>query len=228
MSKPVKIFTTGLLLVISSLAILYFWGKGIKTSGEADTRWLRVDMWPSKYFNPEHSALSETNELYVTSLAYNEQDKQALLDKLSQRKCHESNDECLTILLSVANILISEGEFEKAKSLENQAAKELSQASICPIKLEITLIKHAVQLLKLRSTSEAKTKAKLIVDTINKNKGINFNLQTKECNEAAIATPKLFHIYVMSVTEAMSYGQGALMGSAAYLRNANRINFKGL
>lgn len=228
MSKLVKIFTTGLLLIILSLAIFYLWGKGIKTSGETDTRWLRVDMWPNKYFNPEYSALNETNELYVSSLSYSEEDKQDLLRKLSQRKCHEKNDECLTILLSVANILISEGEYEKAKSLENQAAKELSQAAICPIKLEITLIKHAVQLLKLRSTSEAKTKAKLIVDTISKNKGINFNLQTKECNEAAIATPKLFHIYVMSVAEVMSYGRGSLMDSAAYLRNVNRINFKGL
>lgn len=228
MSKLVKIFTTGLLLIIFSLTSLYFWGKGIKTSGEADTRWLRVDMWPSKYFNPKDSALNETNELYVSSLSYSEEDKQDLLHKLSQRKCHEKNDECLTILLSVANVLISEGEFEKAKSLENQAAKELSQASICPIKLEITLIKHAVQLLKLRSTSETEAKAKLIVDTIKKTRGMNFNLQTKECNEAAIANPKLFHLYVMSVAEVMSYGQGALMGSAAYLRNANRINFKGL
>lgn len=228
MSKTVKLFTIGLLLIIFSLAALYFWGKGIKISGEADTRWLRVDMWPSKYFNPEHSALSETNELYVASLAYNEQDKQALLGTLSQRKCHESNDECLTILLSVANILIGEGEFEKAKSLENQAAKTLSQASICPIKLEITLINHAVQLLKISPSSEAKTKAKFIVDTIKKNRGMNFNLQTEKCNESVSVTPRLFHIYVMSVAEVMSYGEASLVGSAAYLRNINRIHFKGL
>lgn len=228
MRKKTKILTLGLLLITACIIALYLWGKEIKKIGELETRWLRLEMWPTKYFNPEKQDLNKTDEIYLKSLTYSPEEKQELLKELATRKCHKKNDECLTILLSVANITIDEGVLDKAKALENQAAKELYQSHACPIKLEITLIKHALKTLKDSPTNKSKAKSRLITETIKNNKGINFNLQTNECNKYAMHNPKLFHTYVMLIAEVMSYGDGSLVKSAAYLRNIDSIKIKGL
>lgn len=228
MNKLAKTIVIGLLLVTTCVAVLYILGKEIKKKGEADTEWLRLEIWPSQYFNPENLALNEADRIYIKSVKPHNKNKQALLRTLKSKQCHEINDECLTILLAVANILIDEGETDKALTLENQAARDIYQAKICPIKLETTLIKHALRTLKNSSPSTARSKAKLIIETIKKNKGINSNLQTPECNISATKTPLLFHTYIMSVADVMSYGDSSLIKSAAYLRNTNRIKFEGL
>jgi len=228
MHKNISRAAAGLLLITICITALYIWGKEIKKNGELETRWLRLDMWPTRYFNPENQILSKTDEVYLKSLTYSPEEKQELLKKLATLKCHETNDDCLTILLSITNIVIDEGELDKAKELENQAAKQLHQLQTCPIKLETTLTKHALRTLKNNSTENSKAKAKLIINTIKNNKGINFNLQTVECEKYAAHSPKIFHAYIMLLAEVMSHGDSSLIKSAAYLRNIDSIKIKGL
>jgi hypothetical protein len=227
--NPKKLGIIIALAILSLLAIFgaAFWkANNIAFEGDKNTQWLRADMWPAQYFNKGAVALGDTEAVYIKSLDFSDAEKHGITDYLHSNKCTDSSEKCLTLLLSVVNILVRERNFEEAKKLENQAAKGFYEQGFCPIKFEITLLNHVIQTIKLENFLKSRSKAQSTIEIIKQGKGINFNMQTPACNQLAEVSPALFHRYVMLVADLMSYAGGTYAEHATYLRFIEKTQLK--
>ncbi|UVL82074.1 hypothetical protein LOY35_17795 [Pseudomonas sp. B21-028] len=222
MKKLALIVGAVFLIVASILFWIHQKGQEIIREGELDTRWIRLEMWPVPYFNQvgDRLAQEEENFLRVISDKY---DKEEVLGYLSRNKCKDVSDACTTNLLTLVVVLLGEQEFDRAKGLLNQAARNTEAGKVCPIKLELSILKSIVEVMRGESISGARGRAEQTIKVLESSRGINAKLQTPACNELVKQKPELFHAYVMQVAEVMSFAGGSLSESAAYLRKVNKV-----
>lgn len=210
----------GLIVAAVLLASSLYWkGKTIVAEAEHETRWLRINMWNAIYFNPKPAKNLNVDDLFLKSTTASHKD--AILKYLKGRTCREYTEECITRQLMLANILITENDLSTARKLENQAAKYYAENTSCAIRFETTFLRHIIAVTRKLSLKESKDRANSILEKIKKQGGVKFNLRTKACESLAASSPQLFHNYVMTVAEIMSYAGGSWAESAAYLRKIN-------
>lgn len=222
MKKLALVVGVFFLIVVGTLFFVYKKGQAIAREGELNTRWIRLEMWTTPYFNRVNENLTQEEENFLR-VVNDEYQKREALEFLSRNKCQDTSDTCTTNLLALVGVLLNDREFDKAKGLLNQAARNTESTRICPIKLELSILKNIVEVMKVESISEARSRAERTIQLIKNSKGINSNLQAPACNELVKEKPELFHAYVMQSAEVMSFAGGSLAESAAYLRKIDRF-----
>lgn len=202
----------GFVLSVLFGCFIWFFSESLKV------RWIVELVGGEENLITSNQPLLDEDTLYIKSLQFSP-DEQMYGRVRSLNLCKEISDTCLTISLTVANVLLLNTVDVQAaiNVIEGYSRHNVLQALPCPAKYEISVVIKELQFISTLTKAEARKFAEERLRKIEVDGGLVYSLRTPECRRYFAANPYIARGYLAHVAFMVRAAQGKASSAWLYL-----------